>query len=580
MKVKAANGFARALKAEGIPWVSCYPTNHVNNALGEEGVPILMMGEERFAVAVADAFSRVTCGKQIGVCTIMANLNAAGIQMAYGAIGQAWEDSSPILVITEGVGQGASRHTHFDMAEALKSVTKWVGKVDRAELIPDYVRRAFTHLRSGRPGPVLLIVPRDLGEYDTDEHPYSPVKGWRSGPDPDDVKSAVKALLAAKDPLLYVGEGVYYADATAELLKFAELAQVPVLTTLKAKGAFPENHPLSVGVRGSLADHFLTKCDLLFSIGSSLFPNRFSHAIPSPDKKTIIQCTVDILDLNRSYETRHAVVGDAKLTLQALIAELSARGPKKRPELVEEIKKGKEAFMAKFRPWLESNETPINPYRVLGDLMKVLDPKSSFVTADSGNTRDQTSTVYEAQIPRGHLGWGNVSTLGFSLAGAVGAKLAFPDRQCVHVTGDAGGLLHDGQLRGGRALQDRHHHAAHQQRRLLGLRSRFLGRRPRSLHLEGVGSRHGVHGQHGEVGRLLQRGRDLTVRGDSGPQARSRRERQGPAGVPGVHLLAPSGARRLGQSRRRALGVDSGRPGDRAAAAPSTFTSCADRRPH
>src|SRR5215475_13537493 len=91
MKVKAANGFARILKAEGIPWVSCYPTNHVNNALGEEGVRILMMGEERFAVAIADAFSRVTAGKQIGACTIMANLNAAGIQMAYGAIAQAWE---------------------------------------------------------------------------------------------------------------------------------------------------------------------------------------------------------------------------------------------------------------------------------------------------------------------------------------------------------------------------------------------------------------------------------------------------------------------------------------------------------
>jgi thiamine pyrophosphate-dependent acetolactate synthase large subunit-like protein len=211
-----------------------------------------------------------------------------------------------------------------------------------------------------------------------------------------------------------------------------------VLTTLKAKGAFPENHPLSVGVRGALADHFLHKCDLLFSIGSSLFPNRFSHAIPNADKKTIIQCTVDTLDINRSYETRYAVIGDAKLTLQALIGEVSARGARKKPELVEEIRKGKEAFLAKFRPWMESSETPINPYRVLGDLMKVLDPKNSFVTADSGNTRDQTSTVYEAQIPRGHLGWGNVSTLGFSLAGAVGAKLAYPDRQCVHVTGDAG----------------------------------------------------------------------------------------------------------------------------------------------
>ncbi len=181
---------------------------------------------------------------------------------------------------------------------------------------------------------MLLVVPRDLGEYDADEHPYAPVKGWRTGPDPDDVKSAIKALLAAKDPLLYVGEGVYYADATSELLQFAELAQVPVLTTLKGKGTFPENHPLSVGVRGSLAEHFLSKCDLLFSIGSSLFPNRFSHSIPDAEKKTIVQCTVDTLDINRSYETRHAVIGDAKLTLQALSDELSASAaawPRSRP---------------------------------------------------------------------------------------------------------------------------------------------------------------------------------------------------------------------------------------------------------
>jgi acetolactate synthase-1/2/3 large subunit len=424
MKVRAENGLARILKAEGIPWVSCYPTSNVNNALGEEGVPILMMGEERFAVAVADAFSRVTCGKQIGACTVMASLNAAGIQMAYGAVAQAWEDSSPVLVIAEGLGRGASRHTHYDMAGAFKSVTKWVGEIDRAELVPDYVRRAFTLLRSGRPGPVLLLVPRDLGEYDPDEHPYAPVKGWRSAPDPDDVKAAVKTLLAAGEPLLHVGEGVLYADATAELLRFAELAQVPVLTTLKAKGAFPENHPLSVGV--------------LFSIGSSLFPNRFSHSIPDADRKTIVQCTVDTLDINRSYETRHAVIGDARLTLQALVDELAARGPRKRPQLLEEIRGARAAFQAKFKPWLESTETPINPYRVFGDLMKVLDPKNSFLTADSGNTRDQTSTVYEAHIPRGYLGWGNVSTLGFSLAGAVAAKLAFPNRQCVLVTGDAG----------------------------------------------------------------------------------------------------------------------------------------------
>src|SRR5690242_15346266 len=369
MKVKAVNGFARILKAEGIPWVSCYPTSPVNNALGEEGVPILMMGEERFAVAVADAFSRVTCGKQIGACTVMAGLNAAGIQMAYGAIAQAWEDSSPLLVMAEGVGAGATRHTHYDMAGAFKSVTKWVGEIGRADQVPDYVRRAFTHLRSGRPGPVLLLIPRDLGEYDEAEHPYAPVKGWRSGPDPDDVTSAIKTLLAAKHPLLHVGEGVLYADATAELLQFAEAAQVPVMTTLKAKGAFPENHPLSAGVRGALTEHYLRGCDVLFSIGSSLFPGRFSHAVPEPEQKTIVQCTVDTLDINRSYETRHAVIGDAKLTLHALISELQAKGPTKRPQVLEEIKGQRQVFKDKFRPWLESTETPINPYRVFGDLM-------------------------------------------------------------------------------------------------------------------------------------------------------------------------------------------------------------------
>jgi acetolactate synthase-1/2/3 large subunit len=441
MKVKAATGLVRILKAEGVPWVACYPTNHVNNALGAEGVPILMMREERYAIAVADAFSRVTGGKKIGVCTVMGGKNAAGLQLAYGAVAQAYEDSSPLLVITAGVDLGASGHTHYDMVHGFQSVTKWIGTIDKAERVPDFMRRAFTQLRSGRPGPVLLIVPPNLGEYDENEYPYTPVKGWKSAPDPDDVKAAAQALLRARDPLLYVGEGVFYGDAMDELRQFAELAQVPVLTTLKGKSAFPENHPLSVGVRGSLADHFLRKCDLLFAIGSSLFPNRFSHAIPDADQKTIVQCTVDTLDINRSYETKYAVIGDAKLTLRALYDELSAQtggGVRKRQALVDEIKAGKEAFMATFRPLLESNEKPLNPYRVFGDLVKVLDPQNSFLTGDSGNTRDQTSTVYEAQIPRGYLGWGNVSTLGFSLAAAIGAKLAYPARQCVNVTGDAG----------------------------------------------------------------------------------------------------------------------------------------------
>jgi thiamine pyrophosphate-dependent acetolactate synthase large subunit-like protein len=441
MKVRAENGLARILKAEGVAWISTFPVCCVNNALGQEGVPMLMMRDERYAVALADAFSRVTGGKQVGVCTVMGGLNPAGLQMAYGALAQAYEDSSPVLCIADGIPAGAVGGTDYDITSGFHAVTKWIGHIDRPRRVPEFMRRAFTHLRTGRPGPVLITVPRYLGEYDEEEYPYVPVKGWKWTPDPDDVRAVVEVLLAAKRPLLYVGEGVFYGDATTELRQFAELAQVPVLTTLKAKSAFPENHPLSVGVRGELAAHFLHKCDLLFAIGSNLSAGHFHHVIPSARDKTIVQCTVDTLDINKSYQIDHALIGDSRLTLQALIDRLASQtggGVTPNRELLDEIRAAKEQSVSRYRPLMESDEVPINPYRVYGDLIKTVDRDNSFVTHDSGNTRDQISTVYEAVIPRGFMGWGNVSTLGFGLAAAVAAKLAYPERQCVNVTGDAG----------------------------------------------------------------------------------------------------------------------------------------------
>ena len=439
--IAAANGLARILKAEGVPWVSTFPTCGVNNALGEEGVPIIMMRDERYAVAVADSLSRITGGKQIGVCTVMGAINPAGLQMAYGALAQAFEDSSPVLCLTDGVPVGSTGISHYDMTLGFRAVTKWIGHIDQPHRVPEFMRRAFTYLRTGRPGPVLVTLPKAMGAYDADEYPYAPVKGWRSAPDPVDVRSAIGALVAAQRPLLYVGEGIYYADATDELMAFAEMAQVPVLTTLKAKSAFPEDHPLSVGARGEPATRALETCDLVFAIGTSLGGGHFRHAIPDAHRKVIVQCTVDELDINRRYRVDHAIVGDAKLTLAALTAELASHtsGAQCRINaLTDEIAAAKAADKAKYGPAMRSEEVPINPYRVYADLMETIDRSNSFVTHDSGNTRDQTSTVYEALIPRGYMGWGNVSTLGFGLAAAMAAKLACPERQCVNITGDAG----------------------------------------------------------------------------------------------------------------------------------------------
>jgi acetolactate synthase-1/2/3 large subunit len=441
MKIAANVGLARILKAEGVEWVSTFPVCHVNNTLAQEGIPLLMMRDERFAVAVADAFSRVTNGRRIGVCTVMGGINPAGAQMAYGALAQAYEDSSPMLCLTDGLPEGSDGQIRYDLESGLRSVAKWVGHIRAPQQVAGVMRQAFTQLRTGRPGPVIVTIRRGLGEYDEEEHPYAPVTGWRSVPSSDDVTSAVRALLAAKRPLLYVGEGVLYAQACEALRQFAERAQAPVLTTLKAKGAFPENHPFSVGVRGELAAHFLRACDLVLAIGVSLSVGHFRQTIPDPTHKTLIHCTNDSTDINRVYRTAHALVGDAALCLQALNTELAEQagvGLPPNDALVAEIRAAKEAMLARYRPLLASDETPINPYRVYGDLQKVLDPARSLVSPDSGNTRDQTSTIYEALTPRGFVGWGNVSTLGFGLAAAVAGRLAHPDWQCVNITGDAG----------------------------------------------------------------------------------------------------------------------------------------------
>lgn len=441
MTIDVASSIARILKQEGVEWVSTFPVCRVNNALGRENVPMVMMRDDRYAIAVADGFSRITAGQRIGVCTVQGGVNAAGIQYSYAGLAQAFEDGSPILCITDGVPIGASENSQFDVTSSLKSVSKWYGYIDKPERTPEFMRRAFTMLRSGSPGPVVLAVPDPTGTYDETADPYKPVKGWKSAPDPADVASAVDMILAAQNPLIYAGEGVIYAGASAELKSFAELVNTPVITTLKAKGAFPENHPLFVGVRGDHTAHYLEKSDLILAIGSSVSPGRFSHGIPDAASKTIIHCNVNELHVNKIYPTAHAIIGDARFTLQALISETSARtsgAGRAAGNVAAEVKAARDSGLAQYREAMVSEDTPMNPYRVYGDLMKVLDPLNSFVTHESGNTRDQLSTVYDTLMPRGFLGWGNVSTLGFSLAATIAAKLAFPERQCVGVTGEAG----------------------------------------------------------------------------------------------------------------------------------------------
>jgi acetolactate synthase-1/2/3 large subunit len=440
--ISASTGIARILEAEGAPFVTLFPSCKINNAVGDEGkIPLILMRDERFAVGVADAFSRLSDGKRFGVCTLQGGVNCPGFQYGIPAITQAFEDSSPVLCLTDAVNPGDTENSHYRIDRVAATFTRWTAQVPLARRVPDFMARAYTFLKTGRPGPVVLQVPTSLGEYDEHLYPYKPVKGWKSQADPDDVKAAVRALLAAKNPLLYAGDGVFYADGCAALLQFAELSQIPVMTTLKAKSAFPEIHPLSIGVRGEPADHYLDACDAILAIGSSLSPNRFSHAIPNAKNKTILQCTVDNADLNKSYPLDGALLGDARLVLLQLTDEFSRQtggGAKRDPELLAEIRGLKVKLAEKYHAAMTSNDKPINPFRVYAELERILDPRDSFVTAESGGPRDQLSTIYNSVIPHGYLGWGNISTLGFSLAGVIASRIIHPTRPAVAVTGDAG----------------------------------------------------------------------------------------------------------------------------------------------
>ena len=438
--MRTGTAVAKILKMEGIEFISCFPTNPLVDPFANEGIRPILARTERVVVNIADGFSRVTDGSRIGVCAMQFQ---AGIENAFAGVAQAYADSVPILVLPGQAGrkrQGVP--PDFDAVQNFQRVTKWADRINLPARAPELMRRAFTYLRAGRPGPVLLEVPADVAQEEMGELQYTPVKETKSSADPQDVREAVRMLLAAKRPLLWVGQGVLYARAWDPLREFAELLQLPVMTTMGGKSVFPEDHPLALGVGGytgtKTVDHFLREADLIFAIGSSL--TVWFMAPPIPPGKTLIQSTLDERDINKDYPVDHAVLGHAQGVLRQLIGEvkrqLGPEGRRKDDSVAREVQSVKSAWLKEWMPKLTSDEVPLNPFRVLWDLTQNVDRRNTIITHDSGNPRDQLAPFYEALIPRGYLGWGHSSQLGYSMGLIMGAKLAAPEKLAINVLGD------------------------------------------------------------------------------------------------------------------------------------------------
>jgi acetolactate synthase-1/2/3 large subunit len=328
--------------------------------------------------------------------------------------------------------------------ENYRNVTKWAAEFNLVERIPDLMRRAFYQLRTGRGGPVLLEVPREIwGQEYPGELAYSPVGGNLYAPDPADVREVASVLLAAESPIIHAGQGCLYADAWDELQEAAELLQAPVMTTLPGKSAFPENHPLSLGAASTSTTkavaRFLDRADVVFGIGCSFTPTGYGRAIPPG--KVIIHSTNDPTAVNKNYRTDHALLGDAKLVLRALIEEVKAQsggvGRKNDRDVAPEVAALKKEWLDDWMPQLTSDEVPINQYRIIWDLLHNVDRANTIVTHDAGSPREQIVPFWETVAPHTYMGWGKSTQLGYGLGITMGAKLAEPDKLCVNMMGDA-----------------------------------------------------------------------------------------------------------------------------------------------
>ena len=434
---------ASLLKKEGVDWISCFPAQPLINACSKEGIRPVMCRQERAGVNMADAYSRINNGNKIGVFTMQ---SGPGAENAFGGVAQAYADNVPILVIPGGSSnKRVGVHPGFDSVPNYQHITKWAGRITTVERIPEMVSRAFTQLRHGRPGPVLLELPGDVGsaEVPGDIESYEPVKTYKSLAVAEDVRDIVSALLKANKPMIVAGQGALYAEAWDELIEFAELMNVPVMTSLAGKSAFPEDHELALGTGGNtgtlMVDRFLQTTDFILGIGTSFAINTFTAAMPENVTKAQVTNTAD--DLNRDNRVQYGAVGDAKLVLQQLIEETKSQvGEHGRGDVhgvKAEIAKIKEEFMKEWGPRLNSDETPMSPYRVFNEMMKTVDPANSIVTHDSGYPRNQLVPFWPALKPRSYIGWGKSTQLGYGLGLALGAKLAEPTKTVINVMGDA-----------------------------------------------------------------------------------------------------------------------------------------------
>jgi acetolactate synthase I/II/III large subunit len=464
MTTEAVTGaifMAQCLKEEGVDKVfgQCGHTNYaLIDACQRLGIEYISFRHEQQAVHAADAYYRLS--KKLAVINVHLS---PGLTNTVTGVASAAMDGTPMLVITGNTPsyhhpreahQSMRLHADASQGDIFRPICKRVWRVDDAKFLPEVMHRALNICQTGRPGAVLLDIPMDVFSQKIETKPPTATVNRRpnyarSVGDAAGLAEAARLLSAARSPVIFAGNGVALSGAFAELHALSDTLKAPVATTLVGKGVFPEDHPLSLGTTGiwgaRCANDSTRNADVIIAIGTAFGEAdcsswRSEHTFDFSSTK-LIQIDIDPQEIGKSYPADVGILGDAKATLAALNALLSAS-----PRPADVVRAQADAVAERKAAWREElkatqgdNGTPIHPARLLLELSKAA-PKDAVFVTDVGWNKNGAGQQLEIASPAGFVTSGGMATMGYSPAAAVGAKLGAPHRKVLGLVGD-GGLM-------------------------------------------------------------------------------------------------------------------------------------------
>ncbi|WP_026515763.1 biosynthetic-type acetolactate synthase large subunit [Butyrivibrio sp. MC2021] len=434
MQLTGAQIVLECLKEQSVDTVFGYPGGTILNIYDElykqqDNFLHIRTSHEQGAAHAADGYARST-GK-VGVC--MATSGPGSTNLVTG-IASAYMDSVPMVAITCNVNLpllGKDTFQEVDIAGITMPITKHGYIVKDVKDLADTLRKAFKIAKTGRPGPVLVDITKDVTAAKCDYHKVQitdeePEKKYTQ----DEIANAVKMIKAAKRPFIYVGGGAVISGASKELKKFAELIDAPVCDTLMGKGAFDGTHKLytgMIGMHGTKTSNFgVSECDLLITLGARFSDRVTGNAKTFASKAKILQIDIDAAEINKNVRVNYAIVGDLKQVLADINSKLDKLDHKEWIEKINDYKK-------KFPLSYETDKLTC-PY-IIEELDK-LTKGNAIISTDVGQHQMWAAQYYKFKNPRTFLTSGGLGTMGYGLGACIGAQVGNPDKLCVNIAGD------------------------------------------------------------------------------------------------------------------------------------------------